>query len=169
MKKVITSMTMKPIPDFPGYFATEEGRIYSEYSGKCLQPRLSPKGYFRVNLRRDGKNHTHEVHVLVARAWFGEPGPGERVLHGAEGKYDNSVGNLRYGTQRENMLDRHRDGTMVRGGSVWCAKLTDSDVKEIRELYDTGGFSYARLAELFEVSATTIRDTISGRYWSHVE
>lgn len=43
------------------------------------------------------------------------------------------------------------------------AKLSDSDVELIRDIYDEGMASYGTLAQVFEVSKYTIRDIVTFR------
>lgn len=75
--------------------------------------RLSPasRGYFTVHLCQKGTQRTVYVHQLVAIAWIGPYPNGQQVRHGSNGKLDNSISNLCYGTQSEDGLDRRRDGT----------------------------------------------------------
>lgn len=68
-------------------------------------------GYLHVKLNLNGRKKTHSVHRLVASAWIGGCPEGQEVRHGPNGKTDNSAHHLRYGTRRENHLDKRRDGT----------------------------------------------------------
>lgn len=43
------------------------------------------------------------------------------------------------------------------------AKLTDGEAALIREEYASGLWSYARLADKFEISKSTVRDIVVGR------
>jgi hypothetical protein len=51
-------------------------------------------------------------------------------------------------------LDRHSD---------WSRKLDMNQAVEVRTLYDAGQHTYAQLAEMFGVNATTIGDIARGR------
>lgn len=47
------------------------------------------------------------------------------------------------------------------------SKLTDAQVREIRQLYRAGGTSYARLANQFGCGESTVRDIVTNRTrWS---
>jgi len=73
--------------------------------GRVLKPWMSGR-YWQVNLSMRGFRTTCNVHKLVSRAFLG-PRPDElMVCHGPMGPLVNTVGNLRYGTNRENQLDR---------------------------------------------------------------
>ncbi len=75
-------------------------------------------GYLDVTLRKEGTRKAFRVHKLVALAWIGPYPPYQQVRHGPNGKLDNSVGNLCYGTVLENSRDRARDGTMFKDKSI---------------------------------------------------
>jgi hypothetical protein len=127
---------MIPIPEFPGYYATEDGHIFSAKSGKFLNARSGKNGYLKVNLQQDGKKVTVDVHRLVASAWLG-PAEGQHVLHGPNGNTDNSVENLRYGTREENTADRYEFGVTPRDAATdgweegYVPLLSANDVREI--------------------------------------
>lgn len=70
----------------------------------------TPQGYFIVVMCSATRN-TKYVHRLVAETFIGPCPEGMEVCHGPNGKQDNSVSNLRYGTHSENQQDRFRDGT----------------------------------------------------------
>ncbi len=48
------------------------------------------------------------------------------------------------------------------------AKLTDSDVKCIRLIYDTGLYTYKDIARQFDVCIMTICRVVKKKYWRHV-
>ena len=69
-------------------------------------------GYHQITLRKERTRKTFLIHQLVALTWIGPRPPGMWVRHGPNGRLDNSVRNLSYGTPSENARDRFRDGTM---------------------------------------------------------
>ena len=71
----------------------------------------NPIGHLGVNLSKEGVQRLIRVHQLVAAAWIGPCPPNQQVRHGPNGKLDNSVSNLCYGTRSEDSLDKCRDGT----------------------------------------------------------
>jgi hypothetical protein len=56
-----------------------------------------------------------------------------------------------------------------KGEAHGMAKLTESNVIEIRRIYASGGFSQQRLADIYGVSQRSIGDVIRRKKWSHVE
>ena len=65
----------------------------------------------------------------------------------------------------------HRKGRSFdnRGEKNPKAKLTETDVRSILELYAAGQMGYRRLARKFGVGNTTIRAILEGRSWRSVE
>ena len=118
----------RDIPSYEGFYqASNLGMIRSvdrtvrskgdgvqHLKGKPMRTNTFNKyGYASVALRRDGFSTTFLVHSLVALTWIGPRPHGKQVRHGRNGRLDNSVGNLCYGTPTENSVDRVRDGTML--------------------------------------------------------
>lgn len=67
----------------------------------------------------------------------------------------------------------------VIGGRIWKEaggirkvdnrkKLTEADVKSIRELYSGGGYSYVRLARMYGIDQSQIAHIIKGKQWTWV-
>ena len=49
------------------------------------------------------------------------------------------------------------------------SKLTESQVKEIRDLYKTGSFTMVQLAEKFGMSRRSISAVINKERWKHLQ
>jgi hypothetical protein len=118
----------KPIPSYEGFYEiSDQGRVRSlprcvacnghtiNLKGRLLKPALTSndagKGYLYVVLCRDGKPKNELVHRLVLRTFVGSCPTGLETLHGVNGRLDNSLNNLKYGTRSENRRDQRRDGT----------------------------------------------------------
>lgn len=105
----------KPIPEFPGYCITSDGRIWSDLvhrgqAGRWMRPTPSGKGYLAANLRQAGRPVRRYVHHLVAEAFLGPRPPGLEVRHLNGDMLDNRLANLTYGTSAENKVDTVRHG-----------------------------------------------------------
>jgi hypothetical protein len=143
-------------------FVLRRGKILSGSHGGRDLP------YHAVVLCRDGLKRTVYAHILVAQAFIGPRPTGMMVLHGVNGIEDNSAANLRYGTARENMEDRKRDGTYLKGSDVPGSKLTDSLVVECRKRFRDGGITLTDLACEFGLSRPALSAAVRGRTWKHV-
>ena len=177
MKKEI-----RPIPDFPKYFISNNGIVYS------LQPRSNqppPKkmrvlargkafGYDIVNLMRDKKGHKRFVHRLVLEAFVGKAPSGYECQHLDGNRSNNNLSNLKWGTRKENQMDRVRHGTSNRGERHPNHKLSKEEVIEIKKLataynkktrsIDKGG-NYAEIAKRFGVSKSAVEAIVRGTSW----
>ena len=59
-------MILKDIKGFEGLYAiTEDGRVWSYLSNKWLKLEISSIGYYRVQLRKDGRTYRFLIHRLV--------------------------------------------------------------------------------------------------------
>ena len=96
---------MKPIKDYEGYFITERGEVYSNYTGKLKPMFLSTsRGYKTVVLRQRGIRKNVKVHRLVAEAYIPNPHNLPQVDHKDEDKSNNNVTNLQWITGANNTI-----------------------------------------------------------------
>ena len=102
-------------------------------------------GYIKVSLRKEGGIRTFRVHKLVAPTWIGSCPPGKQVRHGPNGKLDNSISNLCYGTAIEDARDKVRDGTLF-GGNIKGVRRSDG--VEFITLADAGRESNCRSSSI---------------------
>lgn len=74
------------------------------------------------------------------------------------------------GTLQDNHRDMMTKGrhNAAHGENASWSKLTDADVKAIRELH-AGGTGYRTIAKKYGVGDSTIRDIVKRRNWSHIE
>lgn len=171
----------RPIPGFEGYEVSDLGRIRSfrRHGGKGCglvdTPRIKKThagaaGYLCVTLQKPGGNRCskYAVHTLVAAAFLGPRPEGLQVAHADGDRLNARLDNLRYATAIENAEDKRRHGTDTPGERNGMHKLTDRDVRDIRQLR-AGGALQRELAEKFGVSISAIQFVLNGQHWSHVK
>ena len=175
----------RPLPGWQGYYeVSDQGRVRSidrvvtDKNGKAMTFRgrvrvasLDTDRYLSVSLCRDSKCESRRVHVLVALAWIGPRPEGMETRHGENGKLDNSLANLCYGTPEENVADKIRDGVTNRGEKNRNCKLTEMQVRVARRACSEASQPFALMADLAKtwgVGRTTIRNAVSGRKWAHI-
>lgn len=104
------------VPGWPGYEVSDQGRVRSvprtladgrTAGGTVLRQRADRDGYLWVDLRDGARRRTAAVHVLVALAFRGRR-RGE-VRHLDDQPWNNTAGNLRWGTRSQNRQDRERN------------------------------------------------------------
>lgn len=178
----MTTEQWKDIPGYEGlYQVSDQGRIKSlsfRRSGKPQPLTLStlPSGYMQATLSKYGKLKMHYVHRLVLLAFVG---PSPLTVNHLDGtKNNNCLSNLEYLSHTENCHHAWNIGlckpiigtrpNTPRGEQVGSAKLTETDVREIRSRRASGE-SLKSLAKTFEIDASVI-SLISRRLaWKHIE
>jgi hypothetical protein len=177
------SVIYKNIPGFAGYRVGSDGTVWTRWKPKggrnpdgsygagmvigktwrLLKPcKTGGNLALRVNLTSNGKSKGFFVHSLVLLVFVGPRPKGAVCRHGPKGLYDNSVENLKWGTQKENITDKERDGTKVQGVIHHNAKMTDDKVKEARRLYEVDGVTGLELA-------ATMWAILNYKTWRHVK
>ena len=61
------------LEDYPNYFVTETGDVYSDKSGKIKKINPNIRGYLRFDFRKDGKVYTKKIHRLLAETFINIP------------------------------------------------------------------------------------------------
>jgi hypothetical protein len=159
----------------PSYEVSSLGRIRRRVQGRnrpagALIAGALRRGYRVVNLTENGKCSVHPVNRLVCTAFHGAaPSSTHHAAHRDGNSLNDSADNLRWATPAENIADKDRHGTLLRGSRCSYAKLTEADVAAIRSEPKRRGL-HVELAERFGVS----RETIAGvrcrpkKHWPHV-
>lgn len=93
---------MVPILGFEDYLIDKCGNIYSIKSHKFLKPWLDSKGYWQVQLFKDGKKHCFKLHRIVAITFIPNPDNLPEVNHKDENKQNPNVENLEWCTSKHN-------------------------------------------------------------------
>jgi hypothetical protein len=157
---------MKTIPNFEKYAIDEHGNVFSYYRKKQKSIFISYHGYEMVTLTINKKQKNYAIHFLMAITYIGEkPTSSHQVMHLDGNKRNNKAFNLKWGTVRENHLDKKNHGTFQEGEKHGMHKLTETQAVEIKS-------STKRpmdLVKKFNCSITTIRQIKSGLYWKHLE
>jgi hypothetical protein len=135
-----------------------------------LNAEMIHHGYLRVSLQCScpAGRRRYLIHDLVLTAFVGPRPPGMVARHFPDrDPSNNAIGNLQWGTPKENSADRDSHGTMIRGSRSASAKLSEADVVEMRRLVD-GGMRLKAVADIFGVHASRLSHIFAGRAWNHV-
>lgn len=136
------------------------------YAGQILKQHRTSKGmYYIVCLLKRGVEKQYNVHQLVSRSFLGDKPEGKEVCHGPDGPLDNSVGNIRYGTRKENVRDMMQ--SLKENPDKIHKKLCANDVLRIIELLKEGS-SPTEIAKQFNVDRTYIYSIKNGKVWNFV-
>ena len=159
------------IKGYPNYSVSNLGRVRSKKTGRVLKL-YRTKGYLRVSLYNDAGRKCKLVHRLVAEAFIPNPQNKPEVNHINGYKTDANVCNLEWATASENMSHAHsnrlRSKVNTQGENNGFAKLTEAQVKQIKQTLADGKSTQKTIGSQFNVSRHTIRDIKSGRRWGHI-
>ncbi|MCH8625824.1 NUMOD4 domain-containing protein [Lactiplantibacillus plantarum] len=107
--------------DIPGYEGIYQASIYgyvrsvnrivykgrnhtpSQVKGKIITPWLDHSGYLKVDLYRYGKRRCEKVHQMIAKTFIPNPQCKETINHKDENPLNNTVLNLEWMTNKENV------------------------------------------------------------------
>lgn len=158
----------QPVPGHPRYEVSQDGEV-RKVDGALLGQWLNDAGYPLVRLTDDGGRRSVErVHRLVASAFIENPLSLPCVNHIDNNRANNSIDNLEWCTQAQNlehMTSQGRRATYWRGRRSPRALLTDEVVALVREAYGKGDTSYVALSKRFGASKRTIGRIINGEYY----
>lgn len=170
--------TWRAVPGFEGFYeVSSEGRVRSWHQyGPGLRRSKKPRvltgslsrGYRHVNLCFRGQETGKQVHVLVAEAFLGPRPPGTQCAHLNGVRGDCRASNLAWKTPAENEADKVKHGTRIQGESHYDSRLTEDQVREIRNAAATG-MSNAELGRIYGVTRQAIRAAVIRKTWKHVE
>ena len=90
----------KEIKDYPGYFVSIEGDIYSSFTSRIRKTKK--ESYYRVYLCGSNCQKWFQIHRLVAQTYIPNPNNKRYVNHKDGNKYNNHVNNLEWVTKKEN-------------------------------------------------------------------
>lgn len=162
-------LNLQPIEGFDDYFVSPRGEFYSKVYGemKKMKPYEVRDGYLRIDLFKNGERITVSPHRIVAQTFIPNPENKPEVNHIDGDKSNNCTSNLEWVTHSENIKHAYNKGLCKakRGEKNGMCKLSDDEVRAIRQLYKPRSIDYnqKKLAEMFNVSVVTIDCIVNNR------
>ncbi len=165
---------MRPVEGHPDYLISTTGTVWSSRSRLFLQLCTGSGGYLIVTLCESGNRKTCLVHRLVLEAFIGLCPEGMECRHLDGNPVNNNLGNLRWGTHKQNIHDAIQHGTRAilgKGEKHPNSKLSDQDRRLIFSVYHDGAYTQRELADRFEVGLTQVNRIVHQNCWGyhHVE
>jgi DNA-binding transcriptional regulator YiaG len=144
------------------YFATEDGRVWSNKTHRYISQRISPAGYCHVNLSIGGKCKTFAVHRLIASVYIPNPLNLPVINHLDGNKENNSINNLEWCSHKDNVQHAEKTGLTHHAKGKRCkhGHFVISDILKIRELYKQGLSQY-KIASMYNVSRSAIQQILN--------
>lgn len=129
-------MELKQIKDFPEYYISDEGSVYSDKTNKykCKRGLIELKGFINKGGYKyvdlvDGLRHKrYGIHQLVASYFIREPLKGEVVDHIDNNKLNNNVKNLQLLTQKNNVVKSYSHTSPVRNYNYYYFFSPDNKI-----------------------------------------
>lgn len=171
----------RPIPGFDGrYEMDEQGTVYAMFPfrdwpiGRTIKNRVHPQGYVTTGLSQNGRSVNRTVHRLLMLTF--RPIENSRhfdVNHIDGNKQNNDLSNLEWLTHKANIQHAHKvldawAANGPRGENTITAKLTESDVRQIREL-SKAGKSQRDIGRQFGVTGPNISHIVRRKSWAHIK
>ena len=137
--------------------STGERATFREH---MLSPGIGKHGYFQVVLQKPGLRSNKRVNQLVAEAFIPNPCNLPQACHTDDNPLNNSVDNLFWGTQDDNMKDKVAKGRQYK-------KLSIEEIEEIRILTSKKRYGRKKLALQYDVHPDTITKIKMDNHWSN--
>lgn len=157
------------IPNFPDYYVTETGEIWSHKSN--APKRLTPKNcrgyhYFSLNGKTISLNRIIKITLFNCLSKSREI----TINHKDGSKLNNNLSNLEIISHKENIAHFWKHGTRetYKGEKSHLAKLTDEGVLDIRAL-KSAGYRVADIAKKYGVGLQAIYKILEGKTWKHIK
>lgn len=166
--KRVEGRSMKEIPDFPDYFITKDGQVFSEKYGdrRKLKTWVDKRyGYVRVIIRKERKSFGRFIHVLLLTTYIGKCPIGKEASHLNGNRADNRLENLCWETRKENHAHKIAHGTRQNGDNCGKSKLTSGEVVQIKGLLTEKSLTQRQIAKRFKISEQAIHDIKIRRTW----
>lgn len=128
-------------------------------------------GYLGVYVgTNQGTHHFLRLHRMVALAFIDNGLNLPEVNHKDLNKKNNCVDNLEWVTALENNRHARMHGKMkgLKGSENGRSKLTDAQIKEIRENFTGKRGEIAQLSKQYQVSWSLIKMIVTDQIWTHI-
>jgi hypothetical protein len=166
----------KDVKGFEGRFKiSNQGRVLSingRYNGEqILNIHVDKLGYHFTTLRMAPLKRQVRVHQLVAEHFLIQPeGLHYPCTNHKDGnKLNNHVDNLEWVSRKDNCTHAVDTGLHdAKGSKHHNSKLTESEVKEMRTLYNEYPISHRAIGVLYGVTREQARDVINRKNWKHI-
>lgn len=136
-----------------------------EWMGAITGGRYGGYGVMGRGSRGSGLCYAHRLSWILAN---GSIPKGVFVCHRCDNPGCVNPEHLFLGTQADNVQDMVAKGRGARGETHCCAKLSEEDVRAIRQAYARGGVTLQELGSKHGVAHSTVSDAVHRKTWAHL-
>ena len=90
------------IVGYENYLIYPDGKVQNKKTKRYLKSTVNSRGYYHLDLCKNGKKKSYKIHRLVAEHYIDNPENKKEVDHINRDKLDNRIENLRWTTSSEN-------------------------------------------------------------------
>jgi hypothetical protein len=123
-----------------------------------------------ISLRVNGKGKTFFINKLVANAFL-KPGTRNQkfLIHMDYNKENNAAKNIRWATREEMIKHMLSNPNREMIANRPNQKLTEGQVRKIKQKLSSGKFTLKAIARQFKVSDMQVHRIKTGENWSHLD
>lgn len=165
----------KVIEEYPDYEVSNQGRVRrlrGQKGAHLMKAMKNDRGYPQVRLTMLPKRATADIHRLVGKAFVANTLNKACINHIDCNPQNNFAENLEWCTQAENIAHSRKLGRYPnhwQGKRSPAAKLSDAQVRAIRQEYESSQISHAKLAEKYGTNKKTITNIINRKFYVYVQ
>jgi hypothetical protein len=134
-----------------------------------VQAKYTPP-YKKFRITQDGFTKIVSAHRFILECWDSVQ-PRKIVVRHLDGNpLNNNLKNLKYGTVKENVDDAFKhNGNYAEGTRNGRSKLTEDDVREIRNRYDSGERLSKISVDYPHITTVSVKNAAKRITWIHVD
>lgn len=158
------------------YEVSNFGNVRRKNSIKNRKLIKDKNGYLTLTFSKNGQIKGYKVHRLVALAFISNLENKSEINHIDGNKSNNITNNLEWSTRTENINHAYKLGLKkskigeinTLGESNGYAKLTEKDIFDLIEHWNSGRYTQESLSKLYSVSRGCIKSILSRKTWKHL-
>jgi len=141
-----------------------ENRIINENNCWIWKGKIAANGYGQIEFI----GFIGQIHRIISYLYLDLDNHKDLcVLHNCDNPLCFNPEHLRLGTRVENNKDKCERNRQAKGFSI-RGKLTEEDIREIRNHWNNKEFSMKELSEIYDVKVCQIGRIINGKQWKHI-
>ena len=160
---------MQELKNFPNYLISQDGQIINKLFNRELKGHLSlSTGYRYMTLRKDGKDVRQPLHRLLAMQFIPNPDNKPMVNHKDGCKINNSLDNLEWVTNQENVQHAYDLGINPKMTDRWNNINPVQEIYNVCELLQEGIFNMKEISEMTGVSHASVKEIKYRKNWKDI-